>query len=156
MERINTAYLAGVLDSDGSFSITKRHIKRSKPNYVAMVQLSWKDSELTRSFMEKLVKEFGGSFASCKSTNTIASFPMTKAYLKYSATGVAAEKIVDAVLPFLCLKNVQAQNLKKLRSIVIRSPYRTDEVSEQLDFLHKFNKSLNTKNGWKNEENRIR
>lgn len=148
---MNYSYLAGVLDSDGSFSITKRHIRRTSINYTAMVQLSWKYSENAEFFIKKMVSTFGGSYSKCDSTNTRKSYPGTKSYLKYSATGEAAENICRSVLPFLQLKKRQAENIILMRSKYIwNGPNRPIEISIELDKLYFINKSLNTKNGWKN------
>jgi hypothetical protein len=153
---INYAYLAGVLDSDGSFSIAKRHVNRPLKNYTAMIQLSWKKSDISIDFMNQLVHQYGGSWAACKSTNKLRSFPATADYLKYSSTGVATEKIIRDVLPFLILKKKQALNLLKLRELTASYVgHRPNEISAEMEILYYFNKSLNNKNGWKNEENRI-
>jgi hypothetical protein len=151
MKTINLAYLAGVLDSDGSFSVIKRNFAESHANYNAAIQLSWKRSDLSLEFINMLAEHFGGSVSTCKSTNTNKSFPNTGDYVKYHTVGKSAEKLAQAVLPFLCLKKQQAQNLIDL--IEITSAFKGQKqklVTPLLHSLYLLNKSLNTKNGWKN------
>jgi len=106
METISNEYLAGVADSDGSFSYNK---KFSKPNnkfyYVAQFQITWKHSEESKTFFDLLVSNFGGSYFD---GNTHTSYAKTR-ILKYCATGKACEKICIAVLPHLYLKKLQAE-----------------------------------------------
>ncbi len=73
MEVLSPQYLAGVFDSDGSFSIARRHPDRKTPNYTAVVQLTWRKSENSRMFMELLCSQYGGIFCDCKSTNRMKS-----------------------------------------------------------------------------------
>jgi hypothetical protein len=151
MNELNHAYLAGIFDSDGSFSVAKRNMKRSSASYVAMVQLNWKATELTKSFMDKLVEKFGGSYCFCKSTNKKTTIK-TSDYYSFSATGKSAENIVRAVLPFLQLKKQQALNLLELRDTIppVGTKGRSKETSEKLEHLYVVNKILNTKNGTSN------
>lgn len=144
MNELNPTYLAGVFDSDGSFTIARRHMKRSNINYTGMIQLTWKSGPETIMFMELLTSQYGGSYAECSSTNTDKSFSGTKKYLKFSATGVAAEKICRAILPHLLLKKEQAKNILKLRMLTnsFTGP-RPPEVSALLEDLSITNKSLN-------------
>lgn len=148
---LSTPYLAGVFDSDGSFTVAKRHLKRSKPNYTAMIQLTWKKSKATETFMQMLVCDYGGSYASCISTNTMKSFSGTKDYFKYCVTGMKAEKLAAVLSPWLLLKKEQAMNIRTVAFLSNESSRgRSDLVSSQLEALYVLNKSLNTKNGWKN------
>lgn len=157
MEALNTAYLAGVFDSDGSFSIARRYYARDGKSacYVPMAQLTWKYGPLTLFFIKAIKEKYGGSFALCKSTNTNKSFSGTNDYIKWSASGLAAEKLILDIRPFLILKKNQANNLLELRSInKFTTKNRPIEVTEKLEKLYHLNKSLNGKNGWKNVENR--
>ena len=151
MIKLNPAYLAGVLDSDGSFSVVKRNFTSEYCNYNAMIQLSWKKSDLTVSFMDSLTSEFGGSFAECKPTNTRKSFSDTKDYVKFCICGPKADNLARTVLPFLMLKKQQAQNIIKLRELTSVFKGRKQKlITEELHAIYLLNKSLNTKNGWKN------
>lgn len=145
MNTIDPRYLAGVIDSDGSFTIAKRHVVRKTPNFTIMVQLNWKKSDLTKSFMEELRNQYGGSFCECKSTNKKTSIK-TSDYFSYCATGKAAEKIILDVFGHLKLKKQQALNLLDVRNLMSIRREVPEEAEDQLEHLYKINKKLNTKN----------
>lgn len=141
---LSNQYLAGVFDSDGSFSIAKRNIKRCSPSYVAMVQLSWKNTPLSVIFMDALVKEFGGSY--------MFFGPSKKEYIKFSATGKVAEKIASSTVDFLFLKQEQARNVLMLRTLTVSSggKLRDSALSSLMESIYVRNLSINTKNKrWK-------
>jgi len=150
--RIDPKYLAGIMDSDGSFSISKHNIKRKKCSYTTMIQLTWSYNEKTKLFMDSMVSQYGGSyfigFPSGK-----AQFPNTGEIIKYCAIGVACEKISKDVVEFLLLKNKQCENILSARDIVksFRGLARSVENEELLERLFLDNKALNTKNGSKNK-----
>lgn len=147
MEFIDPRYLAGVIDSDGSISISILHKNRPHPTYRALLQLTWTRTEKTEEFMNRLVSQFGGSFSICRaSSNT--GYINSKDYLKYSAAGEAGRKICQAISPFLVLKQQQADNFIRLRNIMDLTDARTRTV-EQNKILHNLyleNKLLNGKN----------
>ena len=63
-------YMAGVVDSDGSFSLVKRK-KQSTVHgyhYRTIFQLTWKDTPIVEKTMEEMVKDYGGGFCPCKAT----------------------------------------------------------------------------------------
>lgn len=143
---ISPEYLAGVIDSDGSICLTKRHVKRPKPNYMIMVQLGWVDKPETRAVMDQLKEQYGGSTFIVKPSKSSFS---TRDHIKYTAVGEAAEKIIRDILPHLHLKTKQAQNALRARELTAGafSP-RSDECSLELDALWKNNLSINDKNGY--------
>jgi hypothetical protein len=141
-----SAYLAGVLDADGSFTISQRHAKRPNPNYISMIQLSWSESELSRNFIKLLVEKYGGSYFSSEGLYK-GRYPNGKPILKYCGVGKSAEKICNDVLPFLVLKKEQAKNLLKLREVTSSfTGSRPKECSDQLNHLYTYNRKLNSKN----------
>jgi hypothetical protein len=156
MKVIDIKYLAGVLDSDGSFSICKRHVIRTSANYVSQISLSWKKEELTENFMKRLVHQFGGSYADI-SSHQKSRFPNASPTIKYCATGKVAYKICQDVYPYLELKQKQAKNLMNLCELIKPGKNRPQELTDKLEDLYFYNKSLNSKNGRnKYEDNRKR
>lgn len=147
---INKAYLAGVIDSDGSISICKRHVKRKNPNYTIMIQLSWAVSENTKWFMKDLVNQYGGSV--CE-TNHKNRFKNAKPVYRYCVSGQKAIELLNDIQPFLVLKTIQAGNAINAQHIIDYwmndkwAKSRPPEVSDQLEALYQLNKSLNSKNG---------
>ncbi len=146
--KINPAYLAGVLDSDGSLSITKRHTNRPNPNYTCMIQLTWKHSLKTEEFVRNLSLIFGGSFHINKNKRP-SNYKNSSTVVRYNATGRAVDLIILHVFDYLILKKEQARNLIKARKLVNKKrvgKVRNPIVSEKLELLYQFNKSINTKN----------
>jgi hypothetical protein len=141
-------YLAGVMDSDGSFSITKRHCYRDNVNYTCMIQLTWTDSQKTREVIDFLKKFYGGSSFVQKAGSK--NFKLSKDVIKYCATGTAAERICLDVRSYLILKSEQAKNLLEVRNLVRQfKGNRPKSISDKLEKLYIENKFLNSKNGEK-------
>lgn len=146
---INPQYLAGVMDSDGSFTITRRHPQRQKQcNYTCMVQLTWTLNEKTKKFIESLAAQYGGSwFIGSPKNNYINSKPI----IKYCGTGEAAKSIAEDTKNYLRLKKEQADNIIEVRRLI--STFRGSrpiDISEALSSLYSLNKQLNSKNGKSN------
>jgi|ERR1035437_1687001 hypothetical protein len=157
MINLNPAYLAGVFDSDGSFSVIKRNFTEKHCNYNALMQLSWKKTDLSSTLINAIAEEFGGSVGDCASSNTHKSFPGTKDYLKYCVQGKKAAILAKTLLPFLVLKKRQAENLIVLiEKTSIFKGTKQKLITDELHEIYLLNKSLNTKNGWKNAKDNIR
>lgn len=140
-------YLAGVLDSDGSFTVTKRHIYRVNCNYTCMIQLTWTLTKKSREFMEQLVNFYGGSYFVGMPSST-KQFENAKEIIKYCATGNAAERIARDTRNYLLLKEEQARNIIKVRDLVrsYRGQPRPKSAVDQLEELYLTNQRLNGKN----------
>lgn len=144
---VSPQYLAGVIDSDGSISITKRHKDRVNPNYSAMIQIGWVYKPETELFMQSLVNKYGGSFKVIKPGKSSMS---KRDHIKYCAYGKTVDKILKDVKPFLILKKKQTDNVLNLRNIVNTyiGKVRPEEKGKKLEELYKYNLSLNDKNGY--------
>lgn len=140
-------YLAGVADSDGSFSCGKKYSKARRKNYyVAQFQITWKYSKESKLFFDLLCEKFGGSYFDGSTHNN--SFAKTR-ILKYCATGNACSKICIATLPYLILKKKQAKIVMKgasLKSIHWGTKGKTMKVWMKEEKLYKEMNKLNTKN----------
>lgn len=142
---INPAYLAGIVDSDGSLTISKRNINRKNPSYCCMFQLTWKKTDLTVGFITSLVNEYGGSFCDNTSSNA-GHFKNPSQQFRCCITDNNLERLVLDVLPYLILKKQQALNILEARRVIHDNPhYKFD----YLNALYLSNKELNTKNGKK-------
>ncbi len=146
---ITSGYLAGVMDSDGSFSITIRHKTRPNANYICMIQISWKYTDISEKFMKKLCKMFGGTYH-INSRKYKSSYKNSSTIIKYCATGKAVDRIVDYIFDNLILKKKQAKNILKLRQLVgfqgAPGKTRPKKLSNKMHKLYELNKELNTKN----------
>ncbi len=143
-----SAYLAGVIDSDGSFSISQKHKARKKSNYNGVFQLTWTVSPLTLAFMKKLVSIYGGSFFIGK--KNLTQFPNSRPVIKYCICSKKVVPLIIDVLPFLHLKRKQARNILRLRSVVRHYRKGVSKSNRIIAFeqkLYELNKELNTKNG---------
>lgn len=106
MMKISKQYLAGVIDSDGSISYTKKFSKqRNKNYYVAQIQITWKLSEQSRFFFKFLEEKYGGSSFEGKSHSVFGKTDI----IKYCATGNACTLICKDIIPHLILKKRQAE-----------------------------------------------
>lgn len=145
---IDPRYLAGVIDSDGSISVIKKYyVSRPTTNYSASIQLTWVETPTVKEFMQQLVNQYGGSYFGGFPSG-IANFPNSRKILKYCATGVAAELLINDIKDFLVLKKIQALNLLELRRLTKnQKKNRPLEITEKLENMYTLNKSLNTKNG---------
>lgn len=147
------AYLAGVTDSDGSFSICKKNFfgKSKNPEYSARFQLSWSNNDKTKKVLDKIVQIYGGKYSLC-TPSSIKNYPNTKDVLHYSLGGPGIVKFVKDIFPFLLLKRRQALNIIRLRKFISNKWHKSNPQPQKLlefkEKLYIFNKSLNTKNGW--------
>ena len=107
MEKFNLAYLAGVMDCDGSFSGSHGRDPRSKHGIRSrfVFQLTWKQSPSSILFIEQLKKQYGGSiFVGIHNTN-IGRTSIVKYGLE---SNIKLKNLIDDVLPYLRLKQQQA------------------------------------------------
>lgn len=144
---INPAYLAGVMDSDGSFSIAIRHKQRKNINYAAMCQLTWTKNELTFKFMQDLKNIYGGCICEVQSSNA-NNFINSKPCYRYMVMSNKALKLINDILPFLVLKRKQARNLIRLQSTNKRNGRagRSEKLNKFKRKLYEKNIMWNTKN----------
>ena len=108
------AYLAGIIDSDGSIGISRRAEKLNAHGYSyrEVVQITWKRSEKTKKFLSDLKTVYGGSVGEYtggfnNATNTV----------RWSVDGKGAEAVARDVLPYLRLKKKQAEYVLEMRSV---------------------------------------
>lgn len=110
--KLNAAYLAGVVDSDGSFTIYKQHSSRKTSTYTPTFQLQWTKSAKSKKVMENLLFQYGGSV--CSPNGKTNRFANSKPTYKYCLTSTKLKRFLIDVIPFLLLKKEQAENLLKL------------------------------------------
>lgn len=142
------AYLAGVIDSDGSLSISINHRIRKTPNYTALFQLTWTKTTLSLDFMDRLVRTYGGSY--CFVTPSNSQYKNSRNCIKYVLTGDKLKTLLEEVYPFLVLKRRQAKNILWLRKTIGQygnGRLKPKRLQDFHTFLYKFNQTLNTKNG---------
>lgn len=144
MNNINRGYLAGVIDSDGSITISKRRKNLKTPNYICMIQLTWTETKLTTRFFKELIKSFGGSYFKINA-NRSDRFENGKPVIKYCAVGKAASAILNYIHPYLVLKREQAINGLRLAEYKSRGK-STDLTLALSELLYIKNKKLNSKN----------
>lgn len=101
---LDIKYLAGVFDSDGSFSINRR-TDRGYISYRPLVQLTWKFIPETKQILDQLKEEYGGSVFFDKSRRKLAPNNM---YLAYKLDGRNCYAFIDAIKDHLIIKKKQA------------------------------------------------
>lgn len=110
------AYLAGIIDGEGSLMIRKSTWRLGKdmqnPQYNARVGFKMNREELPKIFK----KTFGGHYHKDKKVyQSKNGFKTNKPMYCYNAEHNLAYKIVDAVYPYLVLKKQQADLILELR-----------------------------------------
>ncbi|KAB2724159.1 hypothetical protein [Brucella anthropi] len=117
-DAVNLAYLAGVIDSDGTIGIKRDTYNMrivgdcSQPIYNERICVK----QVERSAIDLLHHTFGGTFYTCS-----ASVRRGKPLFVWQVTDKKAVSALCALLPFLRIKKSQAENCLDLRTIKDRS-----------------------------------
>ena len=106
--KISAEYLAGVADSDGSFSYLKNYSKpRQKHYYRPFFQLTWKYSKEAQRVCRYLETKYNAGFYSCvKKAN---SFGKECKLIKIQMWEKSVVSFIIDILPYLILKKKQAE-----------------------------------------------
>ena len=99
------SYLAGVIDSDGSISVLKRHQKRTTPTFTVTLQLTWKKTKNSEFFLKFLKAKYGGTIFVQK--YRVTSYGKISTTLKYSCTARKVEVLLKDIEPYIFLKTKQ-------------------------------------------------
>ncbi|MDE1940676.1 MAG: hypothetical protein KGI66_01005 [Patescibacteria group bacterium] len=105
------AYLAGLIDGEGSISITRHVDKTSVPHYYLRVSISMGQREAVR----KIHELYGGYYEVCPPTGKLNNH-----FLRYRvvfSTDAACE-LLKAAFPYLCVKKAQAALAFKFREVM--------------------------------------
>jgi len=142
------AYMAGVIDSDGSFSMVKR-LKQSTIrgyHYSTVFQLTWKKSSFAEKVLKLIKQRYGGHISPWQRKPNKYSKESIEC-LKYAVESSGLEKLIILTLPYICLKKEQALLIKKVREIRKIKPKtrnkpnkfweEEDKIYEELKKLHK-------------------
>jgi hypothetical protein len=115
--KLHPAHIAGVMDSDGSFSIVKRPKKNTKLGFIyrPVVQITWKVSENAEKFFQCVVSTYGGSYHLINKKEN--AYGKTGKFYKLSIEGNSLDPFLKDIMPFLVLKKIQARSLLQLRSL---------------------------------------
>lgn len=154
--KIHPAYLAGVADSDGSFTISKTHLNRLNVHYQCSFQLTWKKTPKSIAFFEKLKEQYGGSFFHQKAYPN-SSFTQSPT-IKYWLGNIKLEKFIKDILPYLELKKEQAENILEIRSLSPLGLYnkynpKPESVKQLQNEIWLKSRNLNTKNSGNRSKN---
>jgi hypothetical protein len=117
-ETMNLAYMAGVMDGDGSFSLIKRaSVNGQSPLYYPVIQLANSFKGLIDFFRDK----FGGSHAIKKAKISPEGVHRKDSHQwKLEKLGPCAP-FLDKIIPFLVVKQDRA---KFLREYIERNPFK--------------------------------
>jgi predicted HNH restriction endonuclease len=107
--KIEAAYMAGVADSDGSFSISKRKVKTTILGYfyTTSFQLTWKKDAKSLEIMHLMMSKYGGKVYHQKRHD--GHFKPESTFLQYQVLSKDLISLINDILPFLKLKQDQAQ-----------------------------------------------
>jgi hypothetical protein len=148
---LSRAYIAGVFDSDGSFSIV-RHKRIGSPrefDYRVVLQLTWREVPQTVLVLTELKRKYGGSVIRGIERH---GFSKQTRYVKYRIDARNARGLIIDILPHLRVKRKQAELCLKAALILSQRRYgrwnpRPEEEWLELERLHEQVGFLNWKNG---------
>src|SRR5271157_1212166 len=148
---LEPAYLAGVFDSDGSFTLShhSRPTVRLGFDYRVYLQLTWKALPQTIMVMKELKEKYGGSLV-FGSENS--GFSRHTRYVKYRVNALKARRLIEDMLPYLRIKRRQAEICFEVSSGAQREHYgrwhpRSAAELTRLGELYNEMALLNWKNG---------
>jgi|CXWL01.1.fsa_nt_gi hypothetical protein len=142
---ISPEYLAGLADSDGSFSIYyDKNSRRKNGHHKGAFQLGWKYSKKAEQILNSIKVKYKGNI--CRTKNK-QSFNKTCDVIKYMSTNKMLYKLIIDILPFLLLKKKQAQLILKLSKTYKLTPGSlTKRTFNYREKLYQQIRNLNTKN----------
>lgn len=144
-------YMAGIADSDGSFSLCKAKKQSTTRgyHYRTVFQLTWKKFNATEKCMSKIQAEYGGRVNEYTSnSNNYNKKPIQ--YIKLAIEGREIEGFVDRLIPHMHIKKEQAKLIKHIR--ILRRSWapsnrKPDKVWDEEARIYDLFTSLNSKNG---------
>lgn len=144
------AYLAGVLDSDGSLSISRSHVKRKHVAYVPVFQLTWKLKKGVREIMDYLISKYGGNYFYYEAKKTYGTKTNC---LKYGLSSKKLKQFLLDIKPYVILKQDQLKNCLVIIEMNARNQGRRRSSEDTIIYesLHKFNRQSNDKNKSRSE-----
>ena len=141
--KITNSYIAGVADSDGSFTISKRVRKNHAPTYECKFSMQWRECSESKRFFKELKNRFGGSI--CRIHNGYS-------YMQcYVISNKGLDNFLKKVGPFIFLKRKQLEVIKNLRKSILKnrgnsSKPKTKKLIGKQESLYKKLRSLNKRN----------
>ncbi len=152
MIKISPQYIAGVADSDGSFTFMKRYGQSTTTGYFyrSIFQLTWSISNEAEDVMIFLKNKYGGSFSVCKKSTSFNS--LKPSIFKYSVESNGLLKLINDIEPYLILKKERATLIKqhilyrkKRKPGLIKTKKEweyEDDVYKKINLLNSKNKKL--------------
>jgi len=140
MKETDWAYLAGLIDGDGTISI--RHVHKNK--YCPYVSIA----NTNRAALERCRDMMGSGSITTKRArkkNHLESYAVNWVY-------DVALKIVEKCLPYLIIKKDRAQALLDWKSCTPRNGYYTEELKRKKEALILKLKILNARGKWSNRK----
>ena len=145
--QVSGAYMAGLADSDGSFTITIRHKNRPSPNYCAFFQIGWLATPNSIKVLNAIKAKYGGAVYFPKPAKAYIGRPQM---VKYFALGKALDNILSDVHGHILLKKKQVRLCMFMRKTTSQKYGHGRPKPQNLkDFHHGLYlkmRELNTKN----------
>lgn len=113
LNKIEKAYLAGIMDGEGSIGITKRKIRKRgiTPEYRARLRITNVSKELMNFIEDKIKNQ--GSYYICERKNRA---PNRKTIYELEMGDRLTVKFLKEVLPYLIIKKRHAENVIELKN----------------------------------------
>lgn len=115
------AYIGGLMDGDGSFSLTRKKGKKDQSClYVPLVQYG----SLSKQAVEFLKEKLGGSYSLQKS-HTKKDGSLRRDFYHWRISNAKCISLIDELSPYLEIKKERAEFLK---SYILRNPFKRGSV----------------------------
>lgn len=101
MKKVDIAYIAGIIDGEGSICLARSRTKDGKYTYSPLVEVAMTD--------DFICKWLHFSFGGCFTMDRRLKYPRAKLCARWSVAGQGAYDFLKVVYPYLILKKAQAE-----------------------------------------------
>lgn len=136
------AYLAGIMDSDGHFGISKRPSPHGGFYYWGTCVLQWRDSGSARQILQEIQRDFRGHISRLKTTSSLNPHGRS---VRWSVSHRGASDFCGAILPHLRLKREQAATIISLQRA--KKPNGRSRTQADREFEEVLYQRIRTLNG---------
>lgn len=139
MNKLNLAYLAGILDGEGCITLAKVYRKDNRnknPKFVeecwGQVCIAWTDKKEQKEYLEELKKEFGGYYALFKSR---AINGKGNDFVYWRLVSNKSAEFLKLVIPYLRVKKRQAEIVIRMHELKLanRGKHKEPSLKEMND-----------------------
>jgi len=132
MNKLELAYLAGILDGEGCITLAKVYRKDNrnknpqyKEEYWGQVAIGWKDIPKQTEFLDELKEKFGGYKALFKANNNHQCD-----WCYWRLTSNKSSEFLKKILPYLRVKKRQAEIVIRMHDLKLANRGKKKDPSD--------------------------